>query len=215
MFNNINPETNGELHFVNKHKHNWQVIFDVGCRNDSLFKNLECEVHYFEPELNFLNQLEKQLTNNKISKYNNFGLSDIEGDFTYYERFQSFLNRKKTFPTINGTTKTLSLKKAVNYLSDLEIKNIDFLKIDTEGFELKVIKGFEDKIKIVNVIQFEYGGTYLDADIKLLDVINHLNNNGFYKFSYLTGNGDLHEITDFSDHYQYSNIVCFNKKTNT
>jgi len=95
---------------------------------------------------------------------------------------------------------------------DKSITNIDFLKIDTEGYELDVLQGFEDSLKNIKIIQFEYGGTFLDNNIKLIDVINYLDQNGFYKFSYLTNNGTV-LITDFNDHYQYCNIVCINKKS--
>ena len=50
----------------------------------------------------------------------------------------------------------------------------------------------------------------LDNKTKMIDVINYLEQKGFHKFSYLTANG-TEIITDFSDHYQYCNIVCVNK----
>ena len=87
---------------------------------------------------------------------------------------------------------------------------VDFLKIDTEGYELNVLQGFEDTLENVKIIQFEYGGTFLDNNTKLIDVINYLGSKGFYKFSYLTNNGTV-PILDFNDHYQYCNIVCINK----
>ena len=63
-----------------------------------------------------------------------------------------------------------------------------------------------------HIIQFEYGGTFLDNNTKLIDVIKYLENKNFYKFSYLTNNGPT-LITDFNDHYQYCNIVCINKNS--
>ena len=75
---------------------------------------------------------------------------------------------------------------------------------------MKVLQGFEDFLENIKIIQFEYGGTFLDNDTKLIDIITYLKQNGFYKFSYLTNNG-TQLITDFKDHYQYCNIVCVNK----
>lgn len=209
-FNNCDARTNGELYFLNIIKNELKVVFDIGCRNDSLFLNLDCDVHYFEPVTHFLNDLKNQSNNNKKSHYNNFGLSNIDGEYDYYVEFQSFLNRNKTFKNNNSSKIKLSLKKAVDYINHNNVEKINFIKIDTEGFELNVLKGFEDKLKIVDIIQFEYGGTFLDGDIKLLEIINFLKGEGFYNFSYLSSNG-LIEITDFSDHYQYCNIVCYNQ----
>lgn len=104
----------------------------------------------------------------------------------------------------------MDIKTGKDYIINNDIKNIDFLKIDTEGYELNVIKGFGDYIENIKVIQFEYGGTFLDNKTKMIDVINYLEQKGFHKFSYLTANG-TEIITDFSDHYQYCNIVCENK----
>lgn len=76
-----------------------------------------------------------------------------------------------------------------------------------------MLEGFEDKLNIVKIIQFEYGGTFLDNNVKLIDVIKFLEKKGFYKFSYLTNYG-TEIIKDFTDHYKYCNIVCINKNSN-
>jgi hypothetical protein len=87
------------------------------------------------------------------------------------------------------------------------VMTIDFVKIDTEGYELNVLQGFENYLAQVQIIQFEYGGCNLDSNTKLIDIIKYLEKYGFCNFSYLTNNGPV-LITDFSDHYQYCNIVC-------
>lgn len=99
---------------------------------------------------------------------------------------------------------------AKDYIIENDIKTIDFLKIDTEGYELEVLQGFEEYIRIVKIIQFEYGGTFLDNNIKLIDVIQYLQLFGFGDFAYLTQNGTV-PLTNYDDHYQYCNIVCINK----
>jgi hypothetical protein len=77
---------------------------------------------------------------------------------------------------------------------------------------MHVLQGFEDCLSRVKIIQFEYGGTFLDNKIKLIDVIQYLEKHGFHKFSYLTPDGTS-LITDFADHYTYCNIVCINKNS--
>ena len=103
----------------------------------------------------------------------------------------------------------LKIKKAEDYIVKNNIKNIDFLKIDTEGFELSVLKGFGKYLQIVKLIQFEYGGTFIDSGIKLIEIKNYLESFGFTNFSYLVKNGTM-PITNFDDHYQYCNIICIN-----
>ena len=109
------------------------------------------------------------------------------------------------------TKSIFEVKRADGYIQKNNIKSIDFLKIHTEAFEFNVIKGFGDEIEIIKVIQFEYGGTYIDSGDKLKDVIEHLASDGFGSFHYLEIQGMV-PLNSLEDHYQYSNIVCFNSK---
>jgi len=189
-----------------------KVIFDVGCRFDSVFSTFNGEVHYFEPNAQFLEKL-NPLVNNTKSYLNNFGLSDKNESLEYYNEQQSFVNRKLTHPDtyMNWTKSIFEVRRADEYIQKNNIESIDFLKIDTEGFEFNVIKGFGDEIQKVKVIQFEYGGTYIDSGDKLKDVIEHLARYGFANFHYLKYEGMV-PLTNLDDHYDYSNIVCFNSK---
>ena len=212
MFNNENPKTNGEEKFFIDIKDKIKIIFDVGCREDSEFINFNGEVHYFDPINEFIENLKKK-TSNTISYFNNFGLGNENKELYYYPRYQSFLDRINSCKISDENNKILlNIKKGKDYIINNNIKYIDFLKIDTEGYELNVLQGFDDCLENIKIIQFEYGGTFLDNNIKLIDVKNYLENKGFYKFSYLTNSG-TELITDFNDHYKYCNIVCINKNS--
>jgi FkbM family methyltransferase len=213
MFNNCCPKTNGEYKFFMEIKDNISVIFDIGCRADSEFIDFSGDVHYFDPVPSFIEELKKCKNLNKNSYFNNFGLGEENKELFYYPKYQSFYDRKNSCIISDEANKNLlNIKKGKDYMIDNNIKTIDFIKIDTEGYELNVLKGFEDFLANVKIIQFEYGGTYLDNNIKLIDVIKYLEEKGFYKFSYLTNSG-YELITDFNDHYQYCNIVCINKNS--
>lgn len=203
-FNNANPETNGEKKFFFDIKDEINIIFDVGCRSDTEYINFVGEVHYFEPAEKFINDLKMQQNANKISYFNNFGLGNENSESYYYPKYQSFYDRTNSCQVSDSSNKILlQIRKASDYIIANNIKQIDFLKIDTEGYELNVLQGFEDFLENVKIIQFEYGGTFLD---NLMDVKNYLEQKGFGKFSYLTNNGN-ELITDFNDHYTYCNIV--------
>jgi FkbM family methyltransferase len=214
MFNNCDSKTNGEGWFFMHIKNSINTIFDVGCRYDSEFINFNGEVHYFDPVNEFIENLKNKQKLNKKSFYNNFGLGNENNQLYYYPTYESFYNRINSCKISDDSNKILlEIKIGKDYVINNNIKTIDFLKIDTEGYELNVLQGFEECLEIVKIIQFEYGGTFLDNNIKLIDVINYLQEKGFYKFSYLTYNGPV-LITDFNDHYQYCNIVCINKNSN-
>jgi len=207
MFNNDNPKTNGEELFYRNIKDKIDIIFDVGCRSDTEFNDFQGEVHYFDPVHEFIENLKKQPNNNRISHFNNVGLGNENKELYYYPRYQSFYNRINSCKISDESNKILlHIETAYDYIIKNNIHNIDFLKIDTEGYELNVLQGFEEKLEIVQLIQFEYGGTFLDNNIKLIDVITFLKSKGFYKFSYVTNYG-TELITDFTDHYKYCNSM--------
>ena len=213
MFNNCDPKTNGEEKFFMNIKNNIDLIFDVGCRSDSEFIHFTGEVHYFDPMNEFIEQLKTQPNLNRNAYFNNFGLGNENSQLYYYPRYQSFYDRITSCQFSDDSNKILlNIKKGKDYITNNNITKIDFLKIDTEGFELNVLQGFGDFLENIKIIQFEYGGTFLDSKKKLIDVIECLQQKGFHKFSYLTNYG-TELITNYDDHYQYCNIVCVNKNS--
>jgi FkbM family methyltransferase len=214
MFNNCDSKTNGEYQFYLKIRNRLQIIFDVGCRANSEFLSFIGEVHYFDPVENFIKDLSSQNNSNEISYFNNFGLVNENKEIYYYPAYESFFDRIKSCKNSDDANKVLlKIKKGKDYIIEKNIQSIDFLKIDTEGYELNVLKGFEDFLHNVKIIQFEYGGTFLDNNVKLIDVINYLKQFGFNNFYYLSPNG-IKLINDYTDHYMYCNIVTINTNSN-
>jgi FkbM family methyltransferase len=213
MFGNSDPVTNGEQLFFNHIKNHIKVIFDVGSRYDSEYTAFEGEVHYFDPVSEAIEKLSTLPTKNKVSYYNNFGLGTENKELYYYPKYQSFYDRISSCTESDDLNKiVLNIKKAREYIDKKNIESIDFLKIDTEGYEFEVLKGFEECLQNVKIIQFEYGQAFIDNNVKLSDVINYLDQHGFYKFAYIAYYG-LKPIDDFRDHYLYCNIVCVNKNS--
>jgi len=70
-----------------------KVIFDVGSRYDSVFSTFDGDVHYFDPNPQYIEKL-KPLVKNKNAFFNVFGLSDKNEVLEYYNEQMSFVNRK-------------------------------------------------------------------------------------------------------------------------
>lgn len=209
-FNDCTPETNGEIRFYNSIKDRCTVIFDVGARDNSQFFDFPNEVHYFEPEPILFGMLElKGIATSQKAHFNNFGLSDENKTISYYNDYSSFLHRNISIPGCPDRNEQLEVRRGDEYMNAKDVNRIDFLKIDTEGYELKVIKGFGERISDIGIIQFEYGGTYMDAGITLKEVVDYLSE-WFTDFSYLHGEG-TEPIGVIHEHYSYCNIVCFKK----
>ena len=240
IFNNCNPRLNGELDFYNRIKDSSSVLFDVGCRKDSLFTNFTGIVHYFDPVKEPIEALSRTPNKNEKSFFNNFGLGDSNRVIDYYPKFQSFFSREPSLGRkASGIPRVqLEVRTAREYILKENVSGIDFLKIDTEGYELGVMKGFGGFLKNVKVIQFEYGGCNIDSNTKLNDIVSYLSMCGFYNFAYLCRGGSV-KLEDLEekvfrtnpqshrhrhpktvkgrradgvipDHYNYSNLVCSN-----
>lgn len=201
-----NSSVNGELRLMLSLPVG-MIIFDVGCRDNSIFKAYAGEVHYFDPVSGFIDKLVEQPTSNTACFFNEIGLSDKEETIAYFPRYESFFNRTASCGGDDSSNAIkLKVTRADKYLEGKNIR-IGFLKIDTEGYEYGVLKGFGEKLKLVDRVQFEYGGTYIDSGIKLVEVIDYLKSFGFTSFSYICPQSLL-PLVDFKDHYQYSNIYC-------
>jgi FkbM family methyltransferase len=149
-----------ELEVFRAIKDEMHIVFDIGARTDLSFYNIKnnCEYHLFEPNKKFVTLLKKQISKLKEHKItvNEFGLSDYESDNNvYYEDSQSFVVN----PVVGSTDKghRYSLKTLDKYVAEKKIPKIDFLKIDAEGMDYRILLGavktLESKVKY---IQFEY-----------------------------------------------------------
>ncbi len=156
-----NPEIpKEELRIFTLLKDRLSVVFDVGAREDLVFYTIhpDCSYHLFEPNIRAIASLKKQMA--LFPKHdiilNEFGLSDKDEDnCVYYEESQSFVVN----PNHKGkdTGIRYSLRRLDEYVSSNNIEKIDFLKIDAEGFDYKIILGGIETVRTkVSFLQFEY-----------------------------------------------------------
>lgn len=129
---------------------NIKVVFDVGARDDVdyLIIKPDIELYAFEPYLTFFEQLQAQIGKREKVFLNNFGLGNKEGIFSYNLGSQAI--DEGTVRATKVVVKTLDW-----YVKKNGIKQIDFLKIDTEGYDLKVLLGGKKSIKLCRYIQYE------------------------------------------------------------
>ena len=133
-----------------------KVVFDVGARDDVDYLIIKpgIELHAFEPNPIFFEQLKTNVGNTSNVYLNNFGLGNVEGFFEYDIFGQSI--RKQTNQLMSNGVVTRRLD---DYVKEHNIEQIDFLKIDTEGFEAEVFMGGADTVKKCRYIQYEQGST--------------------------------------------------------
>lgn len=130
-----------------------EVIFDVGARIDIDYKLIKPSVvcHLFEPCPEFVDILKVKISDLglKDMHINNFGISDEDGQFFYDDGLQSFR-------THNRSNRAFPVRTLDSYCRDMNITKIDFLKTDTEGWDLRVILGAINYWPQIKYIQYEH-----------------------------------------------------------
>ena len=149
------------------------IIFDIGMhkgesliRFDNLFKKKRLIFHTFEPLKNNIDFTKKKFSGFKHKiVYNQFGLGERNCSKIFFENIKSNtssfnkvnsnsewvkVRSKENKVTVNNFIKKkhlLEIRSLDSYLSDLNIKKIDILKIDTQGYEYEVLKGSIKSLK--------------------------------------------------------------------
>lgn len=220
-YNNCDMNTNGELNVMKLIKKN-NLVFDIGSHIGEWSLNLlkfehKISIFAFEPVPILFDELRKNLCNYNVS-LNLIALSNVKGEatFVYYPKhpglstlhqrpeIEKLLEMEPVF--INVATERLD-----TLCNENDIKEIDFIKIDTEGNEFYVLSGAEEllKNKAITYIQFEYGGCYLDSKTNLKQVYDLLTCYNYRIYRILSDG--LIAITEWRpelENYAYSNYLA-------
>ena len=200
------------------------IIFDVGANEGEsieFFLNLfdSPKIYSFEPEKKSYQKISSKYEGNKAVKLFNFAfgnkkeklilktniksststLSTINTKSKYYKFKSAILNSSKN--NIFLGEEKVKVKKIDHFILEKKIKTLHILKIDTEGFELNVIKGAKKALKKTKmlIIEFQLNDMYLNYNPKKID--RFLTNNNFeliatFKFPFM----------------QYEDRIYINKK---
>lgn len=134
-----------------------RVIFDVGARDDVEYLEIwpNSEYHLFEPNPSFFLILGAECGDKSNVFLNNYGLGDKDEERYYQDGRQSFVG-SESIADGNSGDRILPIKTLDGYIKENDVKSIDFLKIDTEGFDFKVLVGGKNARKITRFIQYEH-----------------------------------------------------------
>ena len=160
-------ETNEQKLFKQLLKNNNILVIDIGSNNgifinkiEKYFKKNKIIIHSIEP---IKELLENQNTNSADLIKHNYAITDFTGKTklritplssnSYIENneIENF-SFKENFKEIDIHTLTLS-----EFVKRNNIKKIDILKIDTEGYEFKILESSQDLLdkEIIKIIKLE------------------------------------------------------------
>lgn len=223
-------ETNGEYNLLSRIVSPGSTVFDVGANKGSWSQRLlslvpSAQVHAFEPVPDNRAILEAALSGTGSRVYE-FALSDRAGLRTFYHydkssemaEMSSFYRRPSVEANLQMAPIPIRVMTATlnEFCSQHGIDVIHYLKIDTEGSEVDVLNGANILLtdQRVCALQFEYGGTYLDAGHTLNEAWHLLTGFGYSLFRILPDSLLFIPIWEASlENFRYANYVALSPAT--
>lgn len=206
------------------------VIFDVGANQGQSilrYKRIfpKSFIHCFEPISFEFEKLREKYKEDHNIVLNNFALGNFDG---IEELNINFLSGHSSFNRINTNTKwikktskeigttpenytikkeTVNLKTIQTYCKENQISEIDILKIDTQGYEDKVLEGALELLKSqkIKLIQLEVLLTNVyDKALNIYDIEKYLIPYKYKLFANSVRGGSLHSELFQQDHIYVS-----------
>ncbi len=150
----------------------FNLIIDVGawCGTWSLTmqkyaKNIYC----YEPNKLHYECLSRNLSNHSHVRLYNQALGNDNG----------FVKLTEESATQNTRVLLEKGETKISKLDSLELKGVDFIKIDVEGLEMEVLKGAEKTLKDVKYLMIELNGNSEKYGSSKRDIKEHLKSLGF------------------------------------
>lgn len=146
-------------------QHNSPIIFDVGANTGQTIEIIRGSltdpiIHAFEPSPSTFKILERNVGMHPNVRLNAMGVGDANGSLDLIENscpdMSSFLAPKDAWGEIVARTK-VPVTTIDQYCTDNRVRRIDLLKIDTQGYDSRVIRGAETLLarKLIEYITFE------------------------------------------------------------
>lgn len=228
---NDDSQSNGEYFLLDKITNYYQnkkfIAFDVGANLGEWSLRLaqsigqKGQVYAFEPSQATYRRLQEQIQSQKFGTQviaNNVGLSDKSGLAQFFVCAPTagtnslYKRQAQALGVKQQAQEEVVLKTGDEFCHNLGIEHIDLIKIDTEGHEMAVLKGFSWMLfsQKIDMIQFEYGGCWVDARVFLVDAFNFLLSKGYYCGKIFPSGIKIFTAYDQRlDNFSYSNYIVF------
>lgn len=200
------------------------VLFDVGANigkySKMLFKEFPCsDIYAFEPNSNTFALLSQDLkgsvelvnaglgSEEKVKQIYTYSDSTTSSHASVYKEVFEVFHRAEGIISMDFTMTTLD-----KFCADREIKRIDFIKIDTEGNELDVLRGAARMLseKRIGMIQFEFGECDVFSRVFLRDFYDILHDFDIYRLN----SNSLIPMTKYvstNEIFRFQNLIAIHK----
>lgn len=207
-----------------------KLIIDIGGNigdytSEIRAKDFDVEIHVFEPSSSNIRKLVDRFISDTKIKVIPYAVSDAAASCVLYTNsigsgLASLTKRQLDHHNISMeiTEEIQSICFVDYWRNSLGGRPIDFVKIDVEGHELKVLQGFGEAIHHTYIIQFEFGGTQIDSRTFFRDFWNFFNQNDFTLFRMCPEPYRLYPILRYSEdleNFNFQNFIAINNSFKT
>ena len=207
-----------------KKKH---IYFDIGANEGQSIKrfkkiNSQSNIHSFEPTPGLYKKLVQNFNTDKSIKINNLGVADIKSKLNFhtykYHKINSFVpvdkNSKFSKSRILASKSNekefenivkIDVTNIDSYCEENNISEIDFIKIDTQGYESKILLGMEKMLskEKVSIIELELIlGFGYERSFSFYDYEKILNNKN-YKLIAISNSGNIISFSNYQTDLLY------------
>jgi FkbM family methyltransferase len=187
--NDVEMTTNGEYWLQARLSSQGKIVaIDVGANKGDWVSGLlercrECRVYCYEPIPSTFAMLEQSIVDPRAVLINK-AASDVDGTIHMHASLDDHYMSSVSDPALwraDARSESINVSAVTGdtELRRLSIDWLDFLKVDAEGHDLNVIKGFSAAIsdRKIGMIQFEYNAFTLFAGRSLRDFFGLLGEN--------------------------------------
>jgi len=192
------PQKNGEywlLENVVRRSQGAVVLLDVGANKGNwTLRALSFAsgtpglcIHAFEPCTGTCDILASRCAHEPRAMIHNQGMSDTRETQTFYSNGTGS-GTNSLHPSSGASSELVQLITCDEFLKDSHIARVAMLKVDTEGFDLSVLRGAALSLTngCIDVVQFEYNWRWLLNHVCLRDVFELIDGKP-YSLGKLTG----------------------------
>jgi len=195
-----------------------KILIDIGANkgvySEVLIKNYpNSNIYIFEPQKYLYDILLKKYSGQNNIKLFNIALDEIEKEALLIKGFDgdgeaSIYQRKHLKNNKNLKEKILCRRLDQIILED----KIDFIKIDVEGNEMKVLRGMEKIMHNIKVLQIEFGGTWIDSRFFYRDLFEFLKERNFLLYRMAPNSLiELNKYEEIDEYFTFTNFIAVNK----
>jgi FkbM family methyltransferase len=172
------------------------------------------EVHAFEPSPHNIERLRQAFGAGAAVRIVGAALSDRPGEAALFAgrsgSSQASLVLRPALVAAAGEAIRVPLLRLGDYLEAQGLKRINLLKLDVEGSELAALRGLGAHLspEVIDVIQFEYGGTTADAGTTLRELYELLQAHGYVLAKLFPQALEVRTFRAWMENYAYANYVA-------